>query len=96
MSPVMLGAMGKAQRTGSKIPLRDRELKLTGVPSRPDPSPGRPPYLFVSLTPPPGSEHHSFLIPRAQGPGPRAVPLQPLPALVSHGPPWARPSPGQE
>ena len=91
MSPVMLGAVGKAQRTGSKIPLRDRELKLTGVPSRPDPSPGRSPYLFVSLTP-----YQAPSIIPFSSPGPRAVPLQPLPALVSHGPPWARPSPGQE
>ena len=67
MSPVMLGAVGKAQRTGSKIPLRDRELKLTGVPSRPDPSPGRPPYLVVSLTP-----HQAPSIIPFSSPGPRA------------------------
>ena len=46
----MLGAVGKAQRTGSKTRLRDRdrELKLTGVPSGPNPAPEGPPSVCFS------------------------------------------------
>ena len=79
----MLGAMGKAQRTGSKTRLRDRdrELKLTGVPSGPNPAPEGPP-ICLFLYSPPGSEHHSFLIPMAQGPElfhtSPSLPLRPL------------------
>lgn len=88
MSPVMLGTMSKAQRTGSKVPLRDRdkELKLTGgFRAGLTPAPEGPLSVCLSDSPP-GSEHHSFLILRAQGPGPRAVPLQPLPCPYV---PWA-------
>ena len=87
MSPVMLGAMGKAQRTGSKIPLRDRELKLTGVPSRQArPQPRKAP-LSVCLSDPPTRLRASFLS-HPQGPGPRAqscsITAPPCPCV-----PWA-------
>ena len=79
----MLGAVGKAQRTGSKTRLRDRdrELKLTGVPSGPNPALEGPP-ICLFLYSPPGSEHHSFLIPMAQAPElfhtSPSLPLRPL------------------
>ena len=81
MSPVMLGTMGKAQRTGSKIPLRDRdrELKLTGVSEQARPQPWKAPLSVCLSDSPPGSEHHSFLILRPQGCSIRAPPCPCVP-----------------